>query len=119
MKGFDVSWLKLIFRSFHLCCSVLGETLPEGSGRRTPLLFETWRPPRYYIPPEDVRPGLLVPSETKTVCPYKGVASYRSARSNGEVAEDLAWYYPEPLPEAKVKEYLCFYDEKVDSKFEG
>jgi uncharacterized protein (DUF427 family) len=37
-----------------------------------------------------VRTDLLVPSETKTVCPYKGVASYRSARSNGEVAEDLA-----------------------------
>jgi len=51
---------------------------------------KSWRPPRYYIPPEDVRTDLLVPSETKAVCPYKGVASYRSARSNGEVAEDLA-----------------------------
>src|SRR5829696_4628457 len=49
------------------------------------ILFETWQPPRYYIPPEDVRTDLLVPSETKTVCPYKGVASYRSAQSNGAV----------------------------------
>jgi uncharacterized protein (DUF427 family) len=42
------------------------------------------------MPPEDVRTDLLVPSWTRSVCPYKEVASYRSARSNGEVTEDLA-----------------------------
>jgi uncharacterized protein (DUF427 family) len=34
--------------------------------------------------------------------------------------EDVVWYYPEPLPEAgKVKDHLCFYDEKVDLQGEG
>ncbi len=60
------------------------------------VVAETDRPTRYYIPPEDVREDLLVPSETETVCPYKGIASYRSMRTNGEVVEDLVWYYPEP-----------------------
>jgi uncharacterized protein (DUF427 family) len=69
---------------------VLGETLPEGSGRRTPYTLRNLAAATLLHTTEDVRTDLLVPSETKTVCPYKGVASYRSARSNGEVAEDLA-----------------------------
>ena len=37
-------------------------------------------PPRYYIPPHDVREEVLVPSDRHTRCPYKGVASYWSGR---------------------------------------
>jgi uncharacterized protein (DUF427 family) len=104
--------------SRHIRVRLNGEVVAETE--RPKILFETGLPPRYSIPPEDVRTDLLVPSETKTVCPYKGVASYRSARMNGEVVEDIVWYYPEPLPEAgKVKDHLCFYDEKVDFEVEG
>jgi uncharacterized protein (DUF427 family) len=60
------------------------------------MLFETGLPPRFYIPSQDVRTELLVPSETQTVCPYKRVAFYQSMRKNDEVVEDLVWYYPEP-----------------------
>src|ERR687898_3240261 len=94
--------------SRHVKVSLNGEVVAETE--RPKILFETGLPSRYYIPPEDVRTDLLVPSETKTVCPYKGVASYHSARMNGDFVEDIVWYYPEPLPEAgKVKDYLCFY----------
>ena len=104
--------------SLHVRVSLNGEVVAETE--RPKILFETGLPPRYYIPPEDVRTDLLVPSETKTVCPYKGVASYHSARMNGEVVEDIVWYNPEPLPEAgKVKDHLCFYDEKVDFEVDG
>ncbi len=52
-----------------------------------------------------------------TVCPYKGVASYRSVNIGGEILGDLAWYYPEPLLEAvKVRGHLCFYGEKVETE---
>ncbi len=104
--------------SRHVKVSVDGEVVAETN--RPKMLFETSLPPRYYIPPEDVRTELLVSSETNTVCPYKGMASYRSMRTNGEVVEDLVWYYPEPLPEAqKVKDHLCFYDEKVELEVDG
>ena len=104
--------------SRHVRVSVNGEVVAETD--RPKMLFETGLPPRYYIPPEDVRTDLLVPSETKTVCPYKGVASYRSVQTNGEAVEDLVWYYPEPLPEAqKVKDHLCFYGEKVELEVDG
>jgi len=100
--------------SRHVKVLVNGEVVAETN--RPKLLFETSLPTRYYIPPEDVREELLVPSETKTVCPYKGLASYYSVKeAGGDLLEDLIWYYPEPLPEAqKVKDHLCFYDEWVD-----
>jgi uncharacterized protein (DUF427 family) len=37
-----------------------------------------------------------VPSDTHTVCPWKGTASYFSVQVDGEVNRDAAWYYPEP-----------------------
>jgi uncharacterized protein (DUF427 family) len=63
--------------SRHVRVSLNGEVVAET--KRPKILFETGLPPRYYIPPEDVRTDLLVPSETKTVCPYKGVASSRTS----------------------------------------
>ena len=33
----------------------------------------------------------------------------------GEPAGNLVWYYPEPAPDtAKIKDHLCFFNEKVD-----
>ena len=57
------------------------------------LLFETGLPTRAYMPREDVRAELM-PSETRTHCPYKGDASYWSVRRpDGEVLEDAVWSY--------------------------
>ncbi len=67
---------------------------------RPKLLFETGLPARYYVPPEDVREEMLVPSEKQTLCPYKGTASYRSLRIGSDLVEDFVWYYPEPTPDA-------------------
>ncbi|HEV8045282.1 MAG TPA: DUF427 domain-containing protein, partial [Rubrobacter sp.] len=104
--------------SRHVKVTVDGEVVAETE--RPKLLFKTGLPVRYYIPPEDVRTDLLVPSETHTVCPYKGVASYRSVSTGDELLEDLAWYYPEPLPKAaKVRDHLCFHGEKVETEVGG
>ena len=83
--------------------------------RRARFLFETRLPTRYYIPPEDVRMELLVPSDKKTRCPYKGKARYWSAKMGDRLFEDIVWSYPEPIAECpKIKGYLCFYNEQVD-----
>ncbi len=104
--------------SRHVKVTVDGKVVAETE--RPKLIFETGLPMRYYIPPEDVRTDLLVPSETHTVCPYKGVATYRSVSTGDELYEDLAWYYPEPLPEAvKVRDHLCFHGEKVETEVDG
>ncbi|EWT02153.1 hypothetical protein N865_00210 [Intrasporangium oryzae NRRL B-24470] len=70
------------------------------------MLVETSLPVRWYLPREDVRTELLTPSETHTVCAYKGVASSLSA----DGAPDVAWFYPEPLHDAlPVKDLVCFW----------
>src|SRR5438067_1714472 len=46
--------------------------------RRALFLFETGLPPRYYIPPDDVRSEFLESSSKRSTCPYKGNASYWS-----------------------------------------
>ena len=104
--------------SRHIRVRVDGELVAESS--RAKALFETGLPTRWYLPPEDVRTDLLLPSDTKTRCAYKGLASYCSVRVGGEVAEDLVWYYPDPTREAQdVKDLLCFFNEKVDVEVDG
>ncbi|MEU0053381.1 DUF427 domain-containing protein [Streptomyces sp. NPDC006184] len=73
-------------------------------------LRETGCPVRYYVPAEDVALDLLAPSDTHTVCPFKGTASYWSLPD----APDLVWGYPDPKPEvAEIKDHYCFYDAEV------
>ncbi|SED80252.1 Uncharacterized conserved protein, DUF427 family [Streptomyces sp. 2231.1] len=77
---------------------------------RALVLRETGCPVRYYIPAEDVRLELLTSSGTRTVCPFKGTASYWSLPD----APDLVWAYPDPKPEAaEIKDHLCFYEVEV------
>ena len=96
----------------HVRVEVDGELLADS--RRPLLLFETTLPVRYYLPPDDVRVTLL-PSETRSVCPYKGVASWWSARVGDRLLEDIAWSYPRPVPEnPRIAELLCFRNEWVD-----
>lgn len=104
--------------SRHVKVSANGEVVAETD--RPKILFETGLPPRYYIPPEDVREEALVGSEKTTMCPYKGTASYYSVEAGGERADDLVWYYPEPIAAVqKIRDHLCFFNEKVDLEVDG
>jgi uncharacterized protein (DUF427 family) len=104
--------------SRHVRVVVGGETVAET--RRPRLLFETGLPTRYYIPKADVRMDLLVPTDTHTRCPYKGIASYYAVKAGDALVRDLVWTYPSPIPEcAKIEDLLCFFNEKVDTWVDG
>ena len=82
------------------------------------LLLETGLPTRYYIPEQDVRMDLLEPSETTSRCPYKGKASYWSARIGDRLFKNIVWSYRAPLPACSpVEKLLCFYDERVEATY--
>ena len=103
----------VINSSRHVRVVLGGETVAES--RRARFLFETGLPPRYYLPAQDLRTELLEATDKHTRCPYKGIASYWSARIGGELYDNIVWSYPEPIPECpKIKGYLCFFNEKVD-----
>ncbi|HEV7931277.1 MAG TPA: DUF427 domain-containing protein, partial [Actinomadura sp.] len=62
----------------------------------------------------------LLPSETVSVCPYKGVATWWAARVGERVVEDLVWSYPTPIPEnPRIAGLLCFRNERVDLIVDG
>jgi uncharacterized protein (DUF427 family) len=73
---------------------LLGDTVLAETDRPL-LLSETGLPNRFYIPAEDVRQDLLEASDTHTVCPYKGTASYWSVLADGRKLTDAVWSYPQ------------------------
>jgi uncharacterized protein (DUF427 family) len=103
--------------SRHVRVELDGQLLAEST--RPLLLFETILPVRYYLPPEDVQVE-LVPTKTVSVCPYKGVARWWSARIGERVADDLVWSYPSPIAEnPRIAGLLCFLNERVDLVVDG
>jgi uncharacterized protein (DUF427 family) len=85
------------------------------------LLFETGLPTRYYIDRTDVVFTHLVPSDTQSLCPYKGVTSgYWSVRLGEVVHPDLAWTYDHPLSAVDpIARMIAFYNEKLDIIVDG
>jgi uncharacterized protein (DUF427 family) len=95
-----------------------GELLADSV--RAKVLFETALPPRYYLPPEDVRLDLLEPSSKRTRCAYKGSASHWHVRVGDTLHDDLAWTYPAPQHDAEpVRDRIAFYNERVDIEIDG
>jgi uncharacterized protein (DUF427 family) len=104
--------------SRHVKISLGGVVLAET--KRPKALFETGLPTRWYIPPEDVNLDVLVPSDTKTICAYKGQASTLSVKVDGEVEKDLVWTYADPRRDVeRIRGHLCFYNEFVDIEVDG
>jgi uncharacterized protein (DUF427 family) len=85
------------------------------------MVFETGLPTRYYLSRTDVGFEHLIPTETVTACPYKGVTSgYWSVRAGGRVHEDLAWAYDFPTRQLlPIAGMIAFYNEKVDIVLDG
>jgi uncharacterized protein (DUF427 family) len=79
-------------------------------------LREASYPRVLYIPREDVDMTVLVRSDHKTRCPYKGEASYYSIRVDGSTAQNAIWTYEEPLAGvAEIAGHMAFYPNRVDS----
>lgn len=98
--------------------AVNGVTVIDST--RSMVLFETGRPPRYYVPTDDIRMDLLESTDTVTGCPYKGFASYWTVHAAGETYPDLAWCYRTPLPEsARIAGLVCIWDHHVETRVDG
>lgn len=96
-----------------------GVVLAESSS--PVLVFETGLPPRSYLPRTAVDFTHLVPSPTRTECPYKGrTSAYWSAETGSGVHPDIAWSYDFPTREVlPIAGLVAFYDEKVDLVVDG
>ncbi len=64
----------------------------------------------HYFPQDSVKSEYLQPSDTHTVCPWKGTASYYSIEIDGQQNRDAAWFYPQPKDAAaQIKDHLAFW----------
>lgn len=79
-------------------------------------VLETSHPPSYYIPQKDIKIGYLSKTTRKTVCEYKGTASYWTINVNGKEAIGAAWSYPNPSKGFEaIKDHVAFYPGKMDA----
>lgn len=91
-----------------------GNVVVADSDRALRVL-ETSHPPVFYLPPDDIGAGLLLPSRRGTRCEWKGDAVYWHLRVGGLTVTDAAWSYPDPSPGfAALRGYVAFYPSKVD-----
>ncbi|XLS29917.1 DUF427 domain-containing protein [Flavobacteriaceae bacterium M23B6Z8] len=64
----------------------------------------------HYFPPESIHEKFFKKSDTHTVCPWKGTASYYTIEVDGKENKDAAWYYPEVSELAKsIKGHIAFW----------
>ena len=64
----------------------------------------------HYFPPTSIDQQYFQSSDTHTVCPWKGTASYYNVVVDGNENKDAAWYYPETSELAKnIKGYVAFW----------
>ncbi len=97
--------VKVLFNGIVIADTTRALTLREG-----PV------PPAQYIPREDVTMAFLLPTTHSTHCPFKGDASYFTVSVDGETAENAVWTYEAPLlAVADIKDYVAFYQEKMDT----
>ena len=64
----------------------------------------------HYFPPDAIHSQYFLDSDTNTVCPWKGTASYYTVSVDGDKNVDAAWYYPEPKAAAsEIKDHVAFW----------
>jgi uncharacterized protein (DUF427 family) len=63
-----------------------------------------------YFPPDAIKQEHFKSSDTHTVCPWKGTASYYNVVVGDAVNADAAWFYPTPKDAAKeIADHVAFW----------
>lgn len=84
-----------------------------ADSKRAVELHEGSLPVRYYLPTDDITMSRLTTTDTSSVCPYKGTATYWSVTADDTVHPDVVWSYPTPIPEAAdIAGLICFWHGK-------
>lgn len=63
----------------------------------------------HYFPPSSVRHDLLSKTRMRTICPWKGIATYYSVERGGHSSPHAAWAYRRPWPWIrKIRDHVAF-----------
>jgi uncharacterized protein (DUF427 family) len=84
-----------------------------ASTRRALRVLETASPPGFYLPAADVDLAQLQRVAGRSLCEWKGAASYWALA--GATAPPIAWTYDDPLPAfAAIRGCFAFYASRVE-----
>lgn len=100
--------------SRHVRVEFGGEVVADTT--RALRVLETAGAPVWYLPPDDVRGDLLIPTSRRTVCEWKGTAAYFDLVVGGRISPAAAWSYAEPRPGYEaIRDHVAFYARRVDA----
>lgn len=86
-----------------------------ADSRRTVRTLETSHPPSYYIPRDDIAPGVLRRAQGSSFCEWKGAATYWDVVLDGIVLPRVGWSYASPTPGfAMLRDHVAFYAAPFD-----
>jgi uncharacterized protein (DUF427 family) len=78
-------------------------------------VLETAGPPTYYLARDAFRDVTVTRAPGRSVCEWKGLATYWTLAAGGTVAETAAWSYEDPTPAFRVlRGFLAVYPARVD-----
>lgn len=64
----------------------------------------------HYFPRDAIKKEFFTESQSHTMCPWKGAASYYDVNVEGEENRNAAWYYPDPSHAAQpIKDHIAFW----------
>ena len=86
-----------------------------ADSRRCLRVLETSHPPVYYVPHEDIAPGVLHAAAGRSFCEFKGTASYWDLVVGDSRVADAGWSYEHPAEGyAQIAGAVAFYPGRVD-----
>ena len=96
-----------------------GVTVVDTTAARK--VCETSQLPAYYLPRADIAIGVLHASGRRSLCEWKGVATYWTLAVPGTApVSDVAWSYEGPTaPFASIAGHVTFYAARVDECWVG
>jgi len=101
----------------NLCLEIAGHVIADTD--QALLLHETGLPSRYYIPPDDIDASCLVTSDRRSVCTYKGEATYHHLKVGDCLIENAVWTYADAWTDfsadvGNIQGYRGFYASTFD-----
>jgi uncharacterized protein (DUF427 family) len=100
--------------SEHVVVRFAGRVIADT---RAPFLVcETSHPPVYYVPREDVDEDVLDGVDHRTLCEFKGVASYADLTVGEDRSPLACWWYDAPVRGfEELARAVAFYPQRVDA----
>lgn len=97
----------------HVVVEFAGRVVADS--RRVLRVLETSHPPSYYVPRQDIDLDVLVPAALRTVCEFKGVASYADLVVGARRSSQACWWYASPVAGYEsLAGTITFYPGRVD-----